>query len=142
MKKKITLARRVITCTSYPTERECCRLGKQTRCLHCSLSFYFCLFLFLDLCRHLKFTTPVDGYVLEGHVIKNVSLSVGMRGSCKGRCTIESKCLSFNIGPPIKDNVLCQLSDSDHTLHPEDLKPREGFTYRGTEVMIILSAVA
>ncbi len=57
-----------------------------------------------------------------------------MRSSCRGRCTMESNCVSFNIGPPINDQVMCQLSDSDHTRHPEDLKPREGFTYRGTEV--------
>ncbi|XP_078351668.1 uncharacterized protein LOC144636353 isoform X2 [Oculina patagonica] len=86
-----------------------------------------------DLCRHLKFIDPVDGHALEGHVIKNISLSVGMRSSCRGRCTIESKCVSINIGPAINDQVMCQLSDSDHTRHPEDLKPREGFTYRGTE---------
>lgn len=93
------------------------------------------MFLFyLGFCRRLKFTTPVDGFALEGHVIKNISLSIGMRSSCRGRCTIESKCISINIGPPIKDQVICQLSDSDHTLHPEDLKPQEGFTYSGTEV--------
>ncbi|XP_078351748.1 uncharacterized protein LOC144636411 [Oculina patagonica] len=86
-----------------------------------------------DSCRSLKFTSPVDGYALVGHVIKNISLSVGMRSSCRGRCTLESECVSFNIGQPINDQVMCQLSDSDHTLHPEDLKPREGFTYRGTE---------
>lgn len=76
----------------------------------------------------------MNGYALEGHVIKNISLSVGMRGSCKGRCTISRNCVSINIGPPINDHVLCQLSDSDHGRHQGDLKPREGFTYIGTEV--------
>ena len=57
-----------------------------------------------------------------------------MRRSCTGLCTIESNCFSFNIGPPINDQVVCQLSDSDHVRHPEDLKPRDGFTYTGTEV--------
>ena len=47
---------------------------------------------------------------------------------------MESKCDSFNIGPSINDHVVCQLSDSDHARHPEDLKTREGFTYIGTEV--------
>ena len=32
--------------------------------------------------------------------------------------------------------MLCQLSDSDHVRHPEDLKPRDGFTYTGTEVRL------
>ena len=26
------------------------------------------------LCRSLKFSTPLNGYALEGHVIKNISL--------------------------------------------------------------------
>ncbi|XP_078351789.1 putative skeletal organic matrix protein 5 [Oculina patagonica] len=46
---------------------------------------------------------------------------------------MESRCQSINIGPPINDKVVCELSDSDHSLHPEDLKPRAGFTYTGTE---------
>lgn len=57
-----------------------------------------------------------------------------MRSSCIGRCSIESKCTSFNIGPPIDNHVMCQLSNSDHMRHPGDLKPKEGFTYRATEV--------
>ncbi|KAL9953680.1 hypothetical protein ACROYT_G041133 [Oculina patagonica] len=46
---------------------------------------------------------------------------------------MESRCVSINIGPPINDRVVCELSDSDHSFHPEDLKPRAGFTYIGTE---------
>ncbi|XP_078351548.1 uncharacterized protein LOC144636259 [Oculina patagonica] len=94
------------------------------------VELYGCL---QDSCRSLNFHSPVDGHALRGHVFKNISLSVGMRSSCRGRCTMESICVSFNTGPPINDQVMCQLSDSDHTRHPEDLKPREGFTYRGTE---------
>ncbi len=97
----------------------------------------FCFICFPDSCRSLNFNSPVQGHALEGHVIKNISLSVGMRSSCRGRCTLESNCVSFNIGSPINDQVMCQLSDSDHTRHPEDLKPRVGITYRGTEVRIV-----
>ena len=57
-----------------------------------------------------------------------------MRSSCRGRCTLNDKCVSYNIGPPIKDQVLCQLSDSDHIQHPEDLVTREGFVYQNSEV--------
>ena len=92
------------------------------------------LISFPDSCRRLKFSSPVDGFALEGHVIKNISLSVTMGSSCIGRCTMERHCVSINIGTSIKDHVLCQLSDSDRILHPEDLRPKEGFTYRGTEV--------
>lgn len=98
------------------------------------LSILVLFYLATDLCRHLKFTTPVDGYALHGHVIKNITFNSGMRGSCKGRCTIDSNCVSINIGPTINDKVLCQLSNSDHIQHPDDVKPRDGFMYRGTEV--------
>ncbi|XP_078374485.1 uncharacterized protein LOC144658031 [Oculina patagonica] len=84
-----------------------------------------------DLCRHLKFGTPVQGFALEGHLVKN--LSIAIYASCKHLCLLENHCVSFNLGPPIKDRIVCELSDSDSTKHPEDLKPREGFVYRGTE---------
>lgn len=54
--------------------------------------------------------------------------------TCRDRCVMEGTCVSFNIGPPTNDTVICQLSDSDHTLHPSDLKLQAGFTYRGAEV--------
>ena len=96
--------------------------------------FLFLLQIFPDSCRSLKFASPVDGFALEGHVIKTISLHKGMSSSCLGRCSIESTCMSFNIGPPIDNHVICQLSNSDHMRHPGDLKPQEGFTYRATEV--------
>ena len=87
------------------------------------------------LCRSLKFATPVKGSIFDGHVVKNISLRVGMHEvSCRDQCVMEGTCVSFNIGPPTNDTVICQLSDSDHTLHPSDLKLQAGFTYRGTEV--------
>ena len=43
--------------------------------------------------------------------------------------------MSINIGPPVNDKVVCELSDSDHIQHPHHLKPRQGWSYRGiTEV--------
>ncbi|KAL9970508.1 hypothetical protein ACROYT_G022894 [Oculina patagonica] len=84
-----------------------------------------------DLCRSLKFTTPLEGHALVGHVIKN--LSIGIHASCKHLCTMESQCVSFNIGPPTNARMLCQLSDSDHNTHSENLKPKEGFIYRATQ---------
>ncbi|KAL9970887.1 hypothetical protein ACROYT_G023340 [Oculina patagonica] len=84
-----------------------------------------------DLCRHLKFGTPVQGFALAGHVVKN--LSIGIYASCKHLCLLEDHCVSFNLGPPIKDRMVCELSDSDSTKHPEDFKPQEGFVHRGTE---------
>ena len=42
--------------------------------------------------------------------------------------------MSVNIGPVINDRVICELSNSDHWQHSEDLLKRRGWTYRGTEV--------
>ena len=89
------------------------------------------------VCRSLKFATPSVGYALEGHVIKNISLSVGMRHTCKERCVMERTCVSFNVGPPVNNKVLCQLSDSDRSLHPTDFKRRPNFNYGDTEVRVV-----
>ena len=76
------------------------------------------------------------GYALVNHILKNISLPVGVHTyrNCKNRCMMEDRCKSINMGPEDKDKVLCQISDSDHVQHPNDLKPTEGFTYRGMEV--------
>ena len=95
----------------------------------------FIFYWFVGKCgRHVKFTTEKDGYALQGHVIKNLTQELGTRDPCKGQCVVDSRCMSINIGQPINDRVVCELSDSDNTLHPEDLKLRAGFTYTGTEV--------
>ena len=75
---------------------------------------------------------PVKGYALVGHVIKN--LSIGEDASCKNRCTMESQCVSINVGPPINGKMVCELSNSDDKRHPEDLKAKEAFMYRATHV--------
>ena len=77
-----------------------------------------------------------DGYALVNHILKNISLPVGMhmQSNCKNRCMMEDRCKSINMGPEDKDKVLCQISDSDHVQHSSDLKPTEGFRYRGMEV--------
>nr|XP_058947139.1 uncharacterized PE-PGRS family protein PE_PGRS46-like [Pocillopora verrucosa] len=46
---------------------------------------------------------------------------------------MEDRCTSINMGPEKKDKVLCQLSDSDHVQHPDDLKSAAGFMYRKME---------
>jgi len=95
-------------------------------------------FLFAGLCRRLKFSTKIDGYALQFHVIKKFHLSIYVgpsgRSACTHRCIMDPVCVSVNIGPPTDEKFICELSDSDHAKHPEDLKKREGFLYIGTEV--------
>ena len=91
-------------------------------------------FVFPDHCRRLSIGSPFHNKALVNHVITNITLGLGMRSSCRGRCTLNDNCVSYNVGPPIKDQVLCQLSDSDHIQHPKDLVTREGFVYQNSEV--------
>ena len=54
---------------------------------------------------------------------------------CTARCFVEHNCMSFNTG--LLDGsgtYVCELSDSDHEMHSEALKPKYGFTYHATEV--------
>ena len=101
------------------------------------LSFFS---LFAGLCRRLKFSTKIDGYALQFHVIKKFDLSIyvgpSVHSACTHRCIMDPVCVSVNIGPPTGEKFICELSDSDHMKHPADLKKREGFLYIGTEVNI------
>ena len=93
--------------------------------------FYY----FADTCRrHVKFATAREGYSLQGHVFKNLTLNLDTGNPCRRQCVMESRCVSVNIGPLINDNVICELSDSDHSLHPEDLKVRDDFAFVNMEV--------
>ena len=86
-----------------------------------------------DSCRTLEFYPTLDGHALINHVIKNISLE--KQGSCRVACYLDNDCLSYNFGR-LQDKVsMCQLSDSDHIQHPEDLKKSSGFIYRGTVVI-------
>ena len=100
-------------------------------CFYSQGLFKFLLF-FVDGCRRVKFIPPETGQYLEGHMF--INLTIGIYTPCEHRCVMERKCVSVNIGPISKDKVICELSDSDHFQHPDDLKPRPGWTYRGTEV--------
>ena len=84
--------------------------------------------------RRITFLTPTRGFYLEGHVISNHSVELNL--DCQDQCALARECVSYNIGPMINTKMACELSNSDHLQHPEDLKPRKDWTYRGTEVFI------
>lgn len=79
-----------------------------------------------DACRTLEFAYEINGHALVNHVIRNIS--VDSSDICKLKCYLDEFCLSINFG-----HFICQLSDSDHTQHPQDLKKTDGFLYVGTE---------
>ena len=83
-------------------------------------------------CRRLMFLKSFEGQAFQRHVFKEIYLTMGIEpySDCKNRCLMENSCVSVNIGPPDKNGLrVCQLSDSDHTQHPGDLKPQEGYLY-------------
>lgn len=82
-------------------------------------------------CRALQFVSPREGKALVNHVIKNVS--VGSSDVCEIECYLDNRCLSYNYGDQGNVRHKCELSDSDHKQHPNDLQERLGYIYRGTE---------
>ena len=88
-------------------------------------------------CRSLMFLKSFGGHALQRHVFKEIYLTMGIEPyrDCKNRCLMENYCVSVNIGSPDKNGLrVCQLSDSDHTQHPDDLKSREGYLYWASKV--------
>ena len=76
-----------------------------------------------------------EGYFLRGHVFK--TFMVQRESTCEIRCFAEHGCVSYNTAPSHEDgSYVCELSDSDHEMHPEALERRNGFSYRTTEVII------
>ena len=82
--------------------------------------------------RRITFLTPVGGFYLEGHVFSNHFVELNL--DCQDQCALARECVSYNIGPKINNKMTCEVSNSDHFQHPENLKPRKGWMYRGTKV--------
>ena len=83
-------------------------------------------------CRTLKFGSALRDKALGGHLVK--SYEVNSRDDCELQCYMESECMSINFGLGANGKYLCELSSSDHELHPQDLKHRSGFIYGPTLV--------
>ena len=78
----------------------------------------------------------MKGHYLEGHVFK--SIAVREERTCDVKCYIEESCVSYNIVSTPKDGtMICELSYSDHEMHPEDLKRRFGSIYQSFEVSFL-----
>ena len=94
--------------------------------------FTMSCFIDIDDCRMLEFKPGIEGSSLFNHVLK--THSAFSQDDCELLCYMEDECMSINFGPGDSGEHVCELSDSDHDLHPEDLKSRHGFTYRPTKV--------
>ena len=49
---------------------------------------------------------------------------------CEANCFKNDNCMSMNFGPLEDGKHVCELSGSDHDIHPEDLKHQMEFIYR------------
>ena len=94
-----------------------------------------------DVCRELQYLSSVADKALVGHVTRTVKVSNA--DHCEIMCYQELACLSYNLGPYQDNGHTCELSNSDHIRHPDDLVPMPGFIYRGTKVddLMILCAL-
>ena len=71
----------------------------------------------------------MKGYNLQGHIFKSVE--VQNKTDCDVKCYLESDCISFNVVTSPRDGTItCELSNSDHETHPEDLRRQFGAVYQ------------
>ncbi|XP_066023374.1 uromodulin-like [Pocillopora verrucosa] len=84
-----------------------------------------------DNCRILQFLDAKDGSALEKHVIGTIALN--SEHSCRVQCYLENACVSYNFGKRVTGDEVCELKNSTDIQHPDDLKPRVNFIYRGAE---------
>ncbi|XP_078383960.1 uncharacterized protein LOC144666402 isoform X2 [Oculina patagonica] len=90
-----------------------------------------CLVCCKDNCRMLQFSSPIDGKTLQKHLIRMIVLN--SEHYCRVQCYSENSCVSYNFGIRTLGEAVCELNNSTHNEHPQDLKPKTNFMYRGTE---------
>ena len=76
----------------------------------------------------MQFQRPLHNRTLVGHVIKSVRVKSEI--GCESLCFADDDCMSVSLGPLQNNKHSCELSNSDHDIHPEDLQDRRGFTYK------------
>ena len=132
---------------SISLEKENCFFPRQdmklwainSRKLKWCWSYY--LQFFIDLCRKLEFTSSLafHGKRLINHIIRTVESLV--QDFCSTLCYMEPNCVSYNevvvSSPP--SITKCELNNSTHNEHPQDLKPWPNYSYGGTMVSAFLS---
>ena len=116
------------------------RLDKKLWVVNSRKVTYYLQF-FIDLCRKLEFTSSLafHGKRLINHLIRTVESLV--QDFCSTLCYMELNCVSYNevvisSSPTV---TKCELNNSTHNEHPQDLKPWANYSYGGTMVSAFLS---
>ena len=58
--------------------------------------------------------------------------------NCQTKCYMEDRCISYTFDERSRN---CNLSDSDHIMHPEDLVDKPNAIYRSAEVCLSVTVV-
>lgn len=89
-------------------------------------------------CRRLQFKQPMVNRTLKCHVIKRVL--VESESGCEANCFAHNDCMSINLGPKREEKedkrYVCEISNSDHDMHPNDMWNMTGFVYKSVWVNI------
>ncbi|XP_048590426.1 pentraxin-4 [Nematostella vectensis] len=79
-------------------------------------------------CRVVYWRLPEEHKALQGHVI--ATISVERSSACETACHQEPNCVSCNYN---LEGRTCELSNSSHQTHPENMKDVPGWTYKAFE---------
>ena len=107
--------------------------------VNCWHLFFFFLSFFLDQCRHLVFgpAKAFKGKRLKNHMIRETD--VINEDLCMTLCYMEPKCVSYNCKKTTAKNEVhkCELNNSTHEGHENDLEEDPNYKYHGAEVRIL-----
>ena len=85
----------------------------------------------------MHFKLPVPNRILVNHVIQ--SAQVKSEIECETNCFAHDDCMSVNLAPLQDGNYLCELSNSDHDIHPEDFKQMNRALFKPVKVSLVWS---
>ncbi|XP_031559901.1 uncharacterized protein LOC116296085 [Actinia tenebrosa] len=90
------------------------------------------LFVNPEGCKNMVFKVLVKGKTLENHVFEMVEVTDDAH--CESLCFLDDRCISYNYYRSAgEEKYMCELSDSDHFMHPGDLVDRPGVIYRSAQ---------
>ena len=77
----------------------------------------------------MDFRVTLKGQALVNHTFETVPAFDDL--NCQAICFVEDRCISYTFDERSRK---CNLSDSDHIMHPEDLVDKPNAIYRSAEV--------
>jgi hypothetical protein len=81
----------------------------------------------------MVFKVDIQGKALKNHVFQTEIANDDSH--CRAMCFLDERCISYNYGMSKNEEPrMCELSASDHIMHPEDLVDRLNTTYKRAEV--------